>query len=462
MRAAIVNSGEQWPATRLSVALSPASLPKRGSTYDLAIAVAVLAASGAVPAPGGEDRVLFVSELGLDGRLRSVPGVLPAVTAAAAHGIGTVVVAAANAVEAGQVPGVRIVPACTLAEVAAWLRGGPEPPRGDPGPGADAGTGPAPWSRGGDFADVRGQDAARMAAEICAAGGHNMSLLGPPGRGAVMIAERLPTIMPGLSRDEALEVAAVHSVAGLLPAGGTVTRPPFRAPHHTTSTAAMIGGGSGVIRHGEATLAHRGVLLLENAPEFAGDALAALREPLAHGKVTIARAGMTVTFPAQFSLVLTACPCPCTAAGLPPGGCSCTPAARRRYLARLSGPLMDWIDLKTTMTPPGPEEHRAGGEPSGTVLGRVTAARERAARRLDGTAWRLNSQIPVSVLRRCFPLAPGASQPLDNAVSLGAISERAAGRAVRVAWTIADLACRDRPQRGDCGLALTYATGAGR
>jgi magnesium chelatase family protein len=456
VHAAIVNSAEPWPQTKITVALSPASLPKRGSAYDLAIAIAILTASGAVPEPRGEGTVLFLSELGLDGRLRPVPGVLPAVAAAAAHGISAVVVAAPNAAEASQVPDVRVVPAATLADVTAWLRGGPEPPHDGPVPAQDGG--PRPAHLCADFADVRGQRTALLAAEICAAGGHNMSLLGPPGAGAVMVAERLPTILPDLARDASLEVTALYSAAGQLPAQGIITRPPFRAPHHTASMAAMLGGGAGPIRPGEVPLAHRGVLFLDSAPEYSRETLDALRQPLATGEVVISRACTTARFPARFSLVLAASPCPCGAVGRPPDQCSCSPAARRRYLARLSGPLMDAIDLKARMALPRDGEDP--GEPSAVILGRVAAARERAARRLHGTAWRVNSEIPSTVLRRAFPLSLDARAPLDDAISLGSVSEHAAWRAVRVAWTIADLAGRDRPTRDDSELALAFSTGA--
>jgi magnesium chelatase family protein len=265
IRAAIVNSGEDWPQRRITVGLSPASLPKRGSGFDLAIAIAILAAAGALPlsSPAGK---MFLAELGLDGCLRPVPGVLPAVVAAES-GVDTVVVAAENAAEAGLVPGVRVVAAGSLAEVAIWLRGGPVPTPSSPAPQPAPGGAP-PKVRKRDLAEVLGQSEARMAAEICAAGGHNLSLLGPPGAGKTMLAERLPTILPRLEPAAALEVTSIHSVAGTLQAGaGLLTEPPFCAPHHTASKAAIVGGGSGIIRPGAASLAHRGVLFLDEARE---------------------------------------------------------------------------------------------------------------------------------------------------------------------------------------------------
>jgi magnesium chelatase family protein len=351
IRAAIANSGERWPQAKITVGLSPASLPKRGSGFDLAIAVAILAAAGGLPlsSPTGK---MFLAELGLDGRLRPVPGVLPAVVAAEPS-VDTVVVAAANLTEARLVPGVRVVAASSLAEVAIWLGGGPAPTP-PPAPvrprGSAAALAKAPKL---DLAEVLGQSEARMAAEICAAGGHNLSLLGPPGAGKTMLAERLPTILPRLEPAAALEVTSIHSVAGTLPPGaGLLTEPPFCAPHHTASKAAIVGGGSGIIRPGAASLAHRGVLFLDEAPEFGRDVLDALRQPLEAGEVVIARSAMCARFPARFTLVLAANPCPCAKAASAGGaGCACSPAARRRYLGRLSGPLLDRVDVKVRLQP---------------------------------------------------------------------------------------------------------------
>ena len=462
VRAAIVNSGEQWPHTKITVTLSPAMLPKRGGAFDLAIAVSILAAAGTVPAPALDDRMLLLAELGLDGRLRPVSGVLPAVAAAAAGGIGSVVVPVPNAAEAAQIPNVRVVPAHRLADVLAWLRGGPEPPRDGPGSGQEDEPRTRPARRYGDLAELRGQGEARTAAEICAAGGHNLSLLGPPGSGTTLLAERLPTILPDLDHGAALEVTAIHSIAGTVPETGIITRPPFCAPHHTASRAAMIGGGSGIIRPGAASLAHRGILFLDSAPEFHKEVLDALRQPLESGEAVVARGGVLARFPARFSLVLTACPCPCMAAGLPPGECSCTPAMRRRYLGRISGPLADTIDLKVAMTPPDAGARPAAGESSRVVLDRVVAARERAARRLRGTPWRLNSEIPSAELRRSHLLPSESAGIIQRAADLGVISQRAARKAARIAWTIADLAGQNRPGREDCALAVAFMTGAVR
>jgi len=457
IRAAIVNSGQTWPNSKITVGLSPATLPKRGSGFDLAIAVAILAAAEAVPASALAGK-MFLAELGLDGRLRPVPGVLPAVVAAEA-GVHTVVVAAQNVAEAALVPGVQVVGASTLLEVIIWLRGGP-PPSLPAVPVPPRGPVPAlAMSKKLDLADVLGQAEARLAAEICAAGGHNLSLLGPPGAGKTMLAERLPTILPALEVAASIEVTSIHSVAGrLTPGTGLLTIPPFCAPHHTASMAAIVGGGSGIIHPGAVSLAHKGILFLDEAPEFRRDVLDALRQPLESGEVVIARAGTQAVFPARFTLVLAANPCPCAkTAGPAKAGCSCSPAARRRYLARLSGPLLDRVDVKVRLQPVSRSDmlyDRKFAEPSAVVAQRVAAARQRCAARFGGTPWRVNAEVPGTVLRRSFPPKPKALASLDRVMELGQVSARGADKIVRVAWSLTDLAGKDRPGADEVGQAL--------
>jgi magnesium chelatase family protein len=471
IRSAVVNSGEAWPQRRITVGLSPASLPKRGSGFDLGIAAAIVAAAGAVP-PGRLAGMVFLGELGLDGRVRPVPGVLPAAAAAAGAGFDTIAVAPENAAEAALVPSLRVLSTPSLGALLGWLRDDPPPAgtaaaelievgaRPSCAPGAAAGP-----SRGRDLADVVGQPVARRAAEICAAGGHHLLLLGPPGVGKTMLAERLPTILPPLELPAALEVSSIHSVAGTLPPDRPLlTEPPFCAPHHTASKAAIVGGGSGIIRPGAASLAHRGCLFLDEAPEFGRDVLDALRQPLESGEVTIARSGLTAVFPARFTLVLAANPCPCARASSARSGCTCTPLVRRRYLARLSGPLLDRVDVKVELMPVSRAEllsDRQLAEPSAVVAARVTQARERSARRLAGTQWRLNAQVPGAELRRSFPPAPGALAPLERAMDLGEISARGADRIVRMSWTLADLAGVSRPGTAEIGYALGLWLGVG-
>ncbi|MBA3523947.1 MAG: YifB family Mg chelatase-like AAA ATPase [Geodermatophilaceae bacterium] len=449
IRAALLNSGQKWPNRRVTVNLSPATLPKRGSGFDLALAVGLLAASGVVVAPPPGHTVLL-GELGLDGGVRAIRGVLPAVLAAAEDGHERVVVPMDNLAEAALVPHVEVLGVRALADLVGHLQGLDTPVRG--------GVAPAepPVLAGPDLADVLGQAQGRRALEVAAAGGHHLYLQGPPGAGKTMLAERLPGLLPLLEDAEALEVTSIHSIAGVLPPGAPfLRRAPFESPHHTASTAAVVGGGSGLARPGAVSRAHRGVLFLDEAPEFATGVLDALRQPLESGRVTLHRSGGRTDYPAAFQLILAANPCPCaSAAG--DQACVCSSWTRRRYLSRLSGPLLDRIDLHVALLPVTRRALWADGEveSSAAVGERVRIARATAAARLAPTGLRRNAEVPGPALRREWRLPRPVMGSVDSALDRGLLSARGVDRVLRVAWTLADLAGVVSPGRDQVDEAM--------
>ncbi|MFD7893911.1 YifB family Mg chelatase-like AAA ATPase [Streptomyces sp. NPDC059743] len=484
VRAAVVNSGAEWPQKKLTVGLSPASVPKGGSGFDLAVAAAVLGAAERLDAAAIADLVL-IGELGLDGRVRPVRGVLPAVLAAAEAGYRQVVVPEQTAGEASLVPGVSVLGVRSLRQLIAVLTDEPVPEeprdtvRGRPDamtaglmvPGAGVGTGLAAGvgeSEGHrpDLADVAGQAPVRKALEVAAAGGHHLLLQGPPGAGKTMLAERLPGIMPPLTAQESLEVTAVHSVAGILPPGEPLVRTvPYCAPHHSATMQSLVGGGNGLPRPGAVSLAHRGVLFLDEAPEFSGRALDALRQPLESGHVVVARSAGVVRLPARFLMVLAANPCPCGRHTLHGAGCECPPSVIRRYQSRLSGPLLDRVDLRVDVQPVHREDlmgQGGRGEPTAAVAARVRDARARSAARLEGTPWTVNSEVPGHELRTRWPVVPGALAAAERDLERGLLTARGLDRVLRVAWTVADLAGHGRPEARDVALALELRTGIAR
>jgi magnesium chelatase family protein len=464
-RAAIINSGQNWPDRRITVAMYPADVPKGGSHYDLAIALALLVAKGVVPA----DRLRAVAvfgELALDGRVRAVPGVLSAVLTAADTGLRRVIVPTANVAEAQLVGGVAVSGVGSLQECVALLDGD-QPPGHEARVAlydADAAS-PNTLRRiceDADLADVRGQQTARWCVEVAAAGGHHLFLQGPPGAGKTMLAERFPRLLPDLDLEQSIEVSQIHSVAGLLSRSEPrILRPPYVAPNHTDTVPSVLGGGSRLVKPGAISLAHHGVLFMDEAPEFRPTVHDALRQPLESGEISIRRAEGAARFPARFQLILAANPCPCGFTGLKDGKCECKPMTVRRYHERISGPVRDRIDITHTVLPLSRNEMRQAVGPqhaSAAVAARVRGARERQAIRFDEVPWRTNGEVPGYEFRRRCPLAADIAYVVEDAVLDGKLTQRGADRVTRLAWTLADLDGRDRPTLAHAREALWLRT----
>jgi magnesium chelatase family protein len=425
--------GAALPRRRVVANLAPGNVPKDGSHFDLALALAILAAYERIPKEP-LDGWVAIGELALDGTLRPVRGALAAALEGRRRQRRGLICPVGNAAEASLVEGLRVLPVTSLRDCFSWSAGTYDPP--PVAPPSQGHRGP-----GDDLAEVRGQEGAKEVLAIAAAGGHNLLLCGSPGSGKTMLAHRLPGILPEMSRQESLEVTRIHSIAGLLsPGGGLIQRRPFRSPHHHTSTAALVGGGSGIARPGEVALAHHGALFLDELPLYRREVLESLRGPLEDGLVRVARSGGTVTFPCRFSLVAAMNPCGCGFLGHPRRACSCSGLELARYRAKLSGPLLDRIDMGVTLAPP------ERGELLGTATGassRAVRARVEAARALQreryGSSLLTNASAPASCLRRAVALSPRAREMLASRLEQLSLSGRGLGRVLRIARTLADL-----------------------